>query len=80
MICSRCARPCPFDFDDLDVVESDPGGDPDLPVVFVPPVGWISCPDGEGVICGPCASVEEISSYMAALAQIEAELGFRERP
>lgn len=39
----------------------------------MPPDGWLSDPDDPegGLICGDCATVEEIAEWMADLALVE---------
>jgi hypothetical protein len=55
-----------------DELVADGGGDPSLLPVLVPAGGWIGDPDGDGVICGDCATPEEIVAWMADLALVEA--------
>ena len=49
------------------------GSEPSLLPLIVPPDGWLSDPDDpEGsLICGDCATVEEISDWMGGLALAE---------
>jgi len=56
--CARpaCGRPAPVDLDEL---RADGGGDPALLTVLVPPPGWLPDPDGEGIVCGACATADE---------------------
>ena len=67
--CSRCGRPAPIDPEEL----VDGGGDPSLPVVVVPPQGWIADLDDDegGLVCGDCAEPWEIVEWMAGMALAE---------
>jgi hypothetical protein len=59
--CPRCNRPAPVDLDEL---TGDGGGDPALLPVVVPPDGWIGDPDSDGLVCGDCATPDEIARWM----------------
>jgi len=67
--CARCDRPAPIDPEKLRGPTFDPGdetpNDPSLPVVIVPPDGWIGDPDSDGIVCGDCATSEEIVQWIA---------------
>lgn len=75
--CSNCRCPAPIDLDEL---TGDGGGDPSLLPVFVPPDGWLLLPDGDpdnperDLLCGDCASDEEIVEWMADGAKAQAVL------
>jgi hypothetical protein len=76
--CQRCGEPCPVSPANL----THKHGDPALPVVLVPPLGWLTDPDeSTGVICGDCGTPEELCAYMALLEQVAAfdPLGFHDR-
>lgn len=68
--CARCRNPAPIDPSEL---VGDGGGDPELMIVLVPPAGWMGDPDDMhgGVLCGTCATPEEIADWMAGLALLE---------
>jgi hypothetical protein len=72
--CSRrgpdCLHTCEVDDDEL---TGDGDGDPSLLPVLAPADGWINDPDGDGLICGNCASPDEIAEWMADLALVEAD-------
>lgn len=73
--CARCGRPAPISVADLTGPTLDPDdptpNDPTLPVVVVPPDGWIGDPDSDGIVCGDCAKPEEIRESMADQAEAE---------
>jgi hypothetical protein len=58
--CSRCDCPAPIHVDELTGDGPGPSGVA-MPVVIVPPDGWIGDPDDDGVICGDCATPDEIA-------------------
>lgn len=66
--CERCRCPAPIDASDL---TGDGGGDPSLLPVLIPPPGWIGDPDSDGLVCGACATVDEIVEWMANIAMVE---------
>ena len=76
--CARCGRPAPIDPEDLRGPTFDPDdgtpNDPSLPVVVVPPAGWIGDPDDDGLVCGDCATPDEVREWMADNAQAEHRL------
>lgn len=69
--CARCGKPAPVDLHEL---TGDGGGDPALLPVVVPPDGWIGDPDGDGVICGDCATLDKIVTWMEGAAAAEEDL------
>ncbi len=71
--CARCGKPAPITGEEL----TGDGPGPSraaMPVVVVPPEGWIGDPDGDGIVCGECAEPEEIAEWMAGLEQVESSL------
>lgn len=68
--CARCRRPAAIDPEEL---IGDGGGDPSLLTVLSPPDGWIGDPDDDGLVCGDCATPEEISDWMEQMAVLEEE-------
>jgi len=72
--CARCDRQIAVDLDEL---RGGGGGDPKFLPVLIPPNGsdWIPDPDDEDrLICGECATPEEATAYMEALAHAEPEV------
>lgn len=67
--CARCGRTAPIEAEELTgptlTADDETPNDPTLPVVVVPPDGWIGDPDSDGIICGDCATPEEIAEWMA---------------
>lgn len=69
--CARCDKVAPIV---LDEIVGDGGGDPSLLPVVAPPEGWIGDPDGDGIICGECATPDEIRTWMADMEHVETTL------
>lgn len=69
--CARCDRPADIDEAEL---ATDGGGDPSLLPVLTPPDGWIGDPDGDGIVCGDCATPDEITQWMESSEIIENEI------
>ncbi len=66
--CVRCRRPAPVDADQLVGPEA---GDPSLLPVLPVPEGWLGDSDGDGLVCGDCATPQQISDWMAGAELIE---------
>lgn len=71
--CSRCEKAAPVTEADLTGPSLDPDdgtpNDPSLPVVLLPPDGWIGDPDSDRIVCGDCAEPDEIREWMADVAE-----------
>jgi hypothetical protein len=76
--CQRCRKLCPVEPENV----AHKFGDPALPVVLVPPLGWLTDPgESTAIICGDCASPAEIAAYMRLLEMVASfdPLGFHGR-